>query len=80
MGLVITFSNFILITYTYVGVSGAILLLPDLRKTTRFVEKILFRAVQHKNRVVGMRCVSRVSARLAACAKSLQPKIWAMEP
>ena len=42
MGLVITFSNFILITYTYVGVNGAILLLPDLRKTTRFVRKILF--------------------------------------
>jgi hypothetical protein len=42
MGLVITFSNFILITYTYVGFSLVILLPQDLRKTTGFLGKILF--------------------------------------
>ncbi|MEG4346027.1 hypothetical protein QUB70_22500 [Microcoleus sp. A003_D6] len=66
MGLVITFSNFILIAYTYVGFSRVILLPQDLRKKTRFLLKILFGALQHKNPVVGMACVDRVSARLAA--------------
>jgi len=66
MGLVITFSNFILITYTYLGFSLVILLPQDLRELIRFLGKILFWALQHKNRVVGMRCVDRVSARLAA--------------
>jgi len=42
MGLVITFSNFILITYTYVGSSRVILLPQDLRQTTGFLGKILF--------------------------------------
>ena len=42
MGLVITFSNFILIAYTYVGLSLVILLPQDLRQITRFLLKILF--------------------------------------
>jgi len=42
MGLVITFSNFILITYTYARLSLVILLLQDLRKITGFRGKILF--------------------------------------
>ena len=42
MGLVITFSDFILITYTYLGLSRVILFAQDLRKITGFLLKILF--------------------------------------
>ena len=66
MGLVITFSNFILIAYTYVGFSGAILLLPDLRPITRFLGKILFCVAKYSPKTRFLVYVDRVSAILAA--------------
>ncbi|MEG3859205.1 hypothetical protein [Microcoleus sp. herbarium12] len=41
MGLVITFSNFILIAYIYLGFGGAIVLWLPWRQTTKFLGKIL---------------------------------------